>query len=199
MVAERYDAAALITYAGELLVAAGMTPQRAGVVSRILVEGDLLGHTTHGLQLMAPYLKSIAKNEMLLDGEPEIIASRAVTEVWDGKNLPGPWLVERAFDTAAAMALEFGTGTVVIRRCHHIGCLAAYMPPIAERNLLGLLISSDPANSTVSPHGGISPVYSPNPVTACFPTEGDPVILDIMKMLNEWGDRFDVVPPAPLN
>jgi LDH2 family malate/lactate/ureidoglycolate dehydrogenase len=73
------------------------------------------------------------------------------------------------------------------------------MPSIAERNLLGLLISSDPANSTVSPHGGISPVYSPNPVTACFPTEGDPVILDIMKMLNEWGDRFDVVPPAPLN
>ncbi len=179
MVTQRYDAAALTTFAGELLVAAGMTPARAGVVARILVEGDLMGHTTHGLQLMAPYLKSIAKNEMLLDGEPEVIASRPVTEVWDGKNLPGPWLVESAFETATSMALEFGTGTVVIRRCHHIGCLAAYMRPLAERNLLGILISSDPANSTVSPHGGITGVYSPNPVAACFPTEGDPVILDI--------------------
>ena len=84
-------------FASDLLVAAGMTPARADVVARILVEGDLMGHTTHGLQLMGPYLKSIAKNEMLLDGEPEIIASRPVTELWDGKNLPGPWLVENGF------------------------------------------------------------------------------------------------------
>ncbi len=179
MVSERYDAAALTTFAGDLLVAAGMTPARAEVVARILVEGDLMGHTTHGLQLMGPYLKSIGKNGMLLDGEPEILASRHVTELWDGKNLPGPWLVENGFARAAEMALEFGTGTIVIRRCHHIGCLAAYMRPIAERNLLGLLVSSDPANSTVSPYGGITPVYSPNPVAACFPTETDPVILDI--------------------
>ena len=179
MTTQRYDAIGLATFASHLLVAAGMTLSRATVVARILVEGDLMGHTTHGLQLMGPYLKSIAKNEMLLSGEPEVIASRPVTEVWDGKNLPGPWLVERAFNTASGMAAEFGTGTVVIRRCHHIGCLAAYMRPIAERNLLGLLISSDPANSTVSPHGGITGVYSPNPVAACFPTEGDPVIMDI--------------------
>lgn len=179
MATERYEAKSLIIFAGDLLVAAGMTPARAEVVARILVEGDLMGHTTHGLQLMGPYLKSIAKNEMLLDGEPEIVASRPVTELWDGKNLPGPWLVENAFDSATKMALEFGTGTIVVRRCHHIGCLAAYMRPIAEKNLIGLLVSSDPANSTVSPYGGITPVYSPNPVAACFPTDGDPVILDI--------------------
>ena len=176
---ERYDAAGLTTFACNLLVAAGMTQVRADVVARILVEGDLLGHTTHGLQLMGPYLKSVAKNEMLLDGEPEIISSRPVTELWDGKNLAGPWLVEKAFARAVTMAHEFGTGTIVIRRCHHIGCLAAYMRPIAEQNLVGLLVSSDPANNTVSPYGGITPVYSPNPVAACFPTAGDPVILDI--------------------
>ncbi len=179
MVTERYDAATLTRFASDLLVAVGMTSARAEVVARILVEGDLMGHTTHGLQLMGPYLNSVAKKEMLLDGEPEIITSRPVTELWDGKNLPGPWLVENGFARATQMALEFGTGTIVIRRCHHIGCLAAYMLPIAEQNLLGLLVSSDPANSTVSPYGGITPIYSPNPVAACFPTEDDPVILDI--------------------
>ncbi len=179
MVNTRYSAASLTTFATDLLVAAGMTSPRAAVVARILVEGDLMGHTTHGLQLLGPYLKSIEKGGLLLDGEPEVISSRPVAEVWDGKNLPGPWLVERAFDTAADMAVTFGTGTVVIRRCHHIACLAAYLRPIAERNLIGMLISSDPANSTVAPHGGNSPVYSPNPIAACFPTNGDPVILDI--------------------
>ncbi len=176
---KHYDVEVLTAFAGELLAAAGLPTSRAEVVARILVEGDLMGHTTHGLQLLGPYLKGIKSNGLLLDGEPDVISSRPVAEVWDGKHLPGPWLVERAFDTAAAMALEFGTGTVVIRRCHHIACLAAYLRPITERNLLGLLICSDPANRTVAPHGGTTPVYSPNPIAAGFPTDGDPVILDI--------------------
>jgi LDH2 family malate/lactate/ureidoglycolate dehydrogenase len=178
-VKKHYDAKVLTAFAGELLAAAGLSTSRAEVVARILIEGDLMGHTTHGLQLLGPYLKGIKDNSLLLDGEPDVISSRPVAEVWDGKHLPGPWLVERAFDAAAAMALEFGTGTVVIRRCHHIACLAAYLRPIAERNLLGLLICSDPANRTVAPHGGTTPVYSPNPIAAGFPTDGDPIILDI--------------------
>ena len=176
---ELYNAESLTNFAGELLIAAGMAPSRAEVVARILVEGDLMGHTTHGLQLLGPYLKSITNKGMLLDGEPEVLSARPVTELWDGRYLPGPWLVENAFETAANMALEFGTGTIVIRRCFHIGCLAAYLRPIAEKNLVGLLLCSDPANSTVAPHGGTSPIYSPNPLAAGYPTDGDPVILDI--------------------
>jgi len=178
-VKKHYDVEELTVFSGKLLAAAGLPVSRAKVVARILVEGDLMGHTTHGLQLLGPYLKGIESNGLSLDGEPDVISSRPVAEVWDGKHLPGPWLVDRGFETAAAMALEFGTGTVVIRRCHHIACLAAYLRPIVERNLLGLLICSDPANRTVAPHGGITPVYSPNPIAAGFPTDGDPVILDI--------------------
>jgi len=179
MSTKHYDARALTTFASELLVAKGMHTSRADVVAHILLEGDLLGHTTHGLQLLGPYLKSIENEEMTLEGEPEVLSARPVTELWDGKYLVGPWLVDQAFKTATTMAREYGTGTVVIRRCSHIGCLAAYMLPITEQNLLGMLICSDPANSTVAPHGGTTPVYSPNPIAAGIPTDGDPVILDI--------------------
>ncbi|MBT8334686.1 MAG: Ldh family oxidoreductase [Deltaproteobacteria bacterium] len=179
MSTKHYDADALTTFASALLVAKGMHISRADVVAHILLEGDLLGHTTHGLQLLGPYLKSIESEAMKLEGEPEVLSARPVTELWDGKYLVGPWLVDQAFKTAAAMARKFGTGTVVIRRCSHIGCLAAYMLPITEQNLLGMLICSDPANSTVAPHCGTTPVYSPNPIAAGIPTDGDPVILDI--------------------
>ncbi len=40
---------------------------------------------------------------------------------------PGPWLTLRALERATAMARECGTGSVVIRRSHHIACLAAYL------------------------------------------------------------------------
>ena len=179
MTIEHYDATELTTFGVDLLAAAGMPPDRAEVTGRILVEGDLLGHTTHGLQLLGPYLKSIASGDMVLAGDPDVLSARPVAELWDGKYLVGPWLVDRAFKTATAMAREYGTGTVVIRRCSHIGCLAAYMLDITEQDLFPLLICSDPANSTVAPHGGTTPVYSPNPLAAGIPTDGDPVILDI--------------------
>lgn len=175
----RYEVTGLTTFASRLLAAAGMSPERAEVVARILVEGDLLGHTTHGLQLLGPYLKSIESKDMVLEGDPEVLSARPVAELWDGNYLVGPWLVDRAFQTATTMAREYGTGTVVIRRCSHIGCLAAYMLPVTQQDLLGLLICSDPANSTVAPHGGTIPVYSPNPLAAGIPTEGDPIVLDI--------------------
>ena len=38
---------------------------------------------------------------------------------------------------------------------------------------------SDPINATVAPFGGLEGVYSPNPLAIGFPTEGQPVIIDI--------------------
>jgi L-lactate dehydrogenase len=42
-----------------------------------------------------------------------------------------------------------------------------------------LLAASDPAERTVAPYGGLRAVYSPNPLAAGIPTQGDPIILDI--------------------
>ncbi len=45
--------------AAELLGAAGMDAAPAYAVAEVLVEGDLLGHDTHGLALLAPYLAEL--------------------------------------------------------------------------------------------------------------------------------------------
>ena len=66
---ERYSANALISWATALLQRAGLAHDRAGVVAETLVEGDLMGHTTHGLQLLAPYLKNIEAGTMTKDGD----------------------------------------------------------------------------------------------------------------------------------
>jgi len=48
-----YRAEALIHYAGALLQKAGLARAPAASVARTLVEGDLLGHDTHGLAQLA--------------------------------------------------------------------------------------------------------------------------------------------------
>lgn len=175
----RYNAADLVRFGSALLCKTGMPSDRAEAVAGILVEGDLLGHDTHGLQLLAPYLGEIEAGKMTLAGEPEVINDRGAALTWDGKRLPGPWLVLRALDIAASRASQYGTGTVVIRRSHHIACLAAYLPRATERGLLMLLISSDPSSASVAPFGGTRAVFTPNPLAAGFPTANLPVLLDV--------------------
>jgi L-lactate dehydrogenase len=175
----RYPAAALRDFAARLLERAGLAAERAADVAGILVEGDLMGHTTHGLQLAGPYLKALEDGVMTRAGEPAVIADRGGSIAWDGNFLPGPWLVLRAMDTAFARIAEQGVVTVAIRRSHHIACLQAYLPRATERGLVMLLMSSDPATGSVAPHGAIAGRFTPNPIAAGFPTDGLPVLIDI--------------------
>ena len=175
----RYPAAALCGFARALLERGGLAADRAADVADILVEGDLMGHTTHGLQLLGPYLGALESGGLTAAGEPTVLADRGGAITWDGRFLPGPWLVLRAMDAAFARVAEHGVVTVVIRRSHHIACLQAYLPRATGRGLVMLLMSSDPATGSVAPHGGIAGRFTPNPIAAGFPTEGLPVLIDI--------------------
>jgi L-lactate dehydrogenase len=176
---KRHSAASLIAFAHALLAKAGMREDIARDVASILVEGDLLGHTTHGLAQLPGYLGEIEKGTMRGEGAPTVVNSRPAAQAWDGHRLPGPWLTLRALDAASAMAAQHGTGTVVIRRSHHIACLAAYLTRATDRGLMLVLLCSDPSGASVAPFGGVSPVFTPNPLAAGIPTGGDPILLDI--------------------
>ena len=175
----RHDARALADFARTLFVRAGLRDDIARDVADVLVEGDLLGHTTHGLALAAPYLGEIEKGSMARAGEPTVAARMPATQTWDGGRLPGPWLTLRALDAAMAMAATQGTGTVVIRRSHHIACLEAYLRRATDRGMMALVYSSDPAGASVAPFGAVSAVFTPNPLAAGIPTSGDPILIDV--------------------
>jgi LDH2 family malate/lactate/ureidoglycolate dehydrogenase len=175
----RYSAQALTASAIALLTAAGADKDKARDIAEILVEGDLMGHDTHGLALLGPYLGELESGNMLKTGEPQVLNSRPATAVWDGKRLPGPWLVLKAMDECAKMAKTYGTGTITIRRSHHIAALAAYLKRATDQGLVMLLYCSDRNSSSVAPHGGLDPVFTPNPMAFGIPTGAAPILVDI--------------------
>lgn len=176
---ERYSVNALVAFAKRLLESVGLSEEQSEDVAAVLVEGDLLGHDTHGLALLSNYLSQAESGRMRVDAQPIVLASRHAIATWDGLRLPGPWLVKRALRWAASKVAEYGSSTVVIRRSHHIGCLAAYLAEPARTGLLVLISCSDPANATVAPFGGRTAVFSPNPIAVGIPTSGDPIMVDI--------------------
>lgn len=174
----RYRAADLVGYAAELFAAAGCDGDKPATVAAGLVEADLLGHTTHGLQLAPAYLGELEAGRMTPRGEPEVVADRGAAVTWDGRRLPGVWLAARAVDLAADRAAAHGVATVVVRRSHHIGCLAAFLQRATDRGLMVTVASSDPAAASVAPFGGRAAVFTPDPLAVGIPTDGDPVLID---------------------
>jgi LDH2 family malate/lactate/ureidoglycolate dehydrogenase len=183
----RYQAPELLTFAQTLLQHGGLSPERAACVAAILLEGDLLGHTTHGLALLPAYLGELEKGSMTVTGDPRVVADAPSALVWDGCRLPGPWLVNQAIAEAVPRARVQGTCSVVIRRSHHIACLAAYLKPVTDQGLMVILTCSDPTTATVAPHGGTEGIFTPNPYAAAWPTSEGPVIFDVSMSITTNG------------
>ena len=169
----------VVTFACELLERASMPSDKAAAVAHILVEGELAERSTHGLALLAPYLGEIETGGMRVEGDPETIADFGACLGWDGRKLPGPWLVLRALDHAMARAGRLGMAAVTIQRSHHIAALGAYLSRATDRGFLTLLTLTDPGFSSVAPFGGVAPVLTSNPIAFGAPTKGVPILIDI--------------------
>ena len=182
-----YPAAELAAFAAALFEAAGLERDRASTVAEVLLEGDLLGHTTHGLALGAPYLAALAEGSMTARGAPTIVSERGGALCWDGHRLPGPWLVVQAIEAALARVAEHGIAAVAIRESHHIACLAAYLERATARGCMILLTCSDPSERSVAPFGGLQALFTPDPLAVGIPTEGDPILIDMSAAITTNG------------
>jgi len=188
MTTHRYRAENLQEFAFNLLCRKGLKTEIAQTVADVLLKGDLLGHTTHGLQLLDPYLKELEAGTMTPKGEPVVLKDHGMSLLWDGNYLPGPWLVTRAIDTGLERLNSYPIFTVSIKQSHHIACLAAYLERVAEQGFLIILTTSDPTlGSKVSPFGSRTPVYTPNPIAAGWPIKKGLVMLDVSMSMTSVG------------
>ena len=185
--AEKYRASDLIVFARELFEAAGCDALKAFVIGELLVEADLMGHTTHGLHLAAPYLEELRAGTMTARGEPRVIADRGAAVTWDGDRLPGVWLTAIAVDLATARSEKFGIGTVAVRNSHHIACLAVYLERATRRGKMVMIASSDPSDASIAPYGGLKAVFTPDPLAVGIPTSDGPILIDMSSSITTNG------------
>lgn len=187
-----YAAGDLRAFGAALFRAAGLDGNKPEVSAAVLVDADIMGHTTHGLALAPRYLQEIESGSMAKSGDPKIVSDRGACVCWDGQRLPGVWLVSNAMDLAVERVGQYGTVTVAIGNSHHIGCLAAYLPRATEKGYLAIVSSTDPSQRTVAPFGGRQPLFTPNPVAMGIPTDGDPILVDTSASIttNNMGARM---------
>ena len=184
----RYSFKSLLTFGEELLSTAGVSKDQASVIAHILIEADMMGHVTHGLNLLSSYLQDLETGSLRKEGNETVICDHGASVVWDGNRLSGIYLTWKALEEASKRVQNIPAVTFCIRNSHHIGCLAAYMPRMVEQELFCLLASSDPSGKMVAPYGGKEAVYTPNPIAAGIPAgRGGPIIIDISTSVTAAG------------
>lgn len=184
---QRYRYEDLLGFSTRLLARAGLPRERAETVASLLLEADLLGYSTHGMQRLPTNVEWLLNGETRREGVHEIVSASRNTEVWDAQFLPGPWITAKAVDRACDMARAEGSGIVVVRRAQHIACLASYLERATRRGIMVMISASTPTEAVVVPHGGLSRVFSCNPLAAGIPTDRDPILIDTTAAMSAQG------------
>jgi L-lactate dehydrogenase len=173
-----FPADALRDFATAALGAAGLARRHCTPVAETFIEAELLGFSTHGLAMLPLFADQLADGRMARDGEVRVVRRGAGNALLDGALLPGPVVLREAVRVALELAEDVPVVSVAVRRSANTACLATYLPPVAERGLIAMLFVGNPANDAVAPPGAAAGVYGTDPVAACIPTSGDPVLFD---------------------
>jgi LDH2 family malate/lactate/ureidoglycolate dehydrogenase len=128
-------------------------------------------------RLPPPNLAALDAGSMSRKGDPVVVSDRGGAMCWDGRRLPGPWLVVRALEQALARVPEHRVAAVAVRESHHIGCQGCMI----------LLTCSDPSEASVAPYGGVQALFTPDPIAVGIPTHGDPILIDMSASITTNG------------
>jgi L-2-hydroxycarboxylate dehydrogenase (NAD+) len=144
---------------------------------RQLVEGDLRGRPSHGIQRLPTLVARIENGVLDAQASPTVAGRGTATALVDGGHGFGPPAAHLAVDRAAALARAHGIGLVAIRQAGHLGMLAPYVERLAADGLVGIALTTSEA--LVHPAGGRVAMVGTNPIAIGVPADPDPYVLDM--------------------
>ena len=169
------DAEALRATIGGVLAGLGVAVADADAAAGVLVDADLTGVDSHGSHLLAMYVRRLSSGEIRAEGAVTVIADRGST-VWLDAGLGlGQLAGLRAAELAVERAKEHGIAAISVKEATHLGALGVYTRRVAERGIVCLCVQNGP--TIVPPYGGITPMFSTNPISYAVPTMDEPTIV----------------------
>lgn len=163
--------------------AAGAPEDIAARVAEALVEANLTGHDSHGVQHIANYVRSVREGLIVPDARPEVLEETPTTALVAGRW--GFGHVAAAFGTRLAIrkAREQRVAAVAIVECNHIGRVGEYAAMAAREGVVALIaaggFAEPPSRGQAAPYGGAQPALGTNPIALGFPAgEREPPFLD---------------------
>lgn len=174
---------------GDILTALGAPFAQGSAQTASLVEADLRGRASHGLQRLPLLAQRIGNGVLVPGATPSMDWKSRVVAVADGGAGFGPWAGLVAMRAAAERASRWGIGVVAVKNSNHLGLLAPYVEQTAERGLIGVALTTSEA--LVQPWHGVAAMVGTNPIAIGIPAGTTPFILDMATGASSRGQIID--------
>jgi uncharacterized oxidoreductase len=172
----RIGAAELTTIAERILTTAGAPGPTARVVAESLVASDLVGHESHGVRRLVPYLRAVREGAIDPTARPAVTEPRGAVSTVDGQWGFGQLAARAAVAEARRLAAASGVSTVAVRNCNHVGRLGEYVETLADDGAIGLAFCN--VDAIVAPYGGRERRLGTNPIAWAAPrAAGQPAVV----------------------
>ena len=166
------------------LTRAGMHTDNARITAEHLVDAALCGHEFSSLP------RVIALAEAFSDRPParatRVIRENHCSALIDGGDNVAYVVSIHAIDKAIEIARKNGVAVVCANNTWFSGRLAYYVERAARQGFVAMHTTNTTAR--VAPFGGVDRLMGTNPFAIAFPSDDDPLIIDIGTSQTTWGD-----------
>lgn len=162
-----------------LLTRIGVSDANAAIVARGLIEADLRGVESHGINRIPSYLARVRSGVLDPKAEPSLTQVTPVVAQVNGQNGFGFSAAYLAMDAAISMAHTFGIGMVSVKHSNHFGMSAWIVRQAADAGMMSLVFTN--SSPALPVWGGKSQLMGVSPI-ACGAPGGHgsrPFILDM--------------------
>jgi LDH2 family malate/lactate/ureidoglycolate dehydrogenase len=161
----------------DILGALGAPADRAETQARWLLEADLRGQSSHGLQRLPLIAERIRQGVTVPGAAPSLRWASPTCLVVDGQRGLGPCVGLAVMDALVERAPQHGIAVGAIANANHLGLLAPYVERCAEESLIGIAFTTSEA--LVHPWGGRHAMVGTNPIAIAVPASPGPFVLDM--------------------
>ena len=153
----------------------GYDAEEAWILADHVIDAALCGYEYSGL----PKLLNVAEHPRFKAGRRpmRVLRETSVSVLFDGGNQSGMLGMYYATCAAVERAAAHGFALVGVNDIWMSGRSAYYVEMAARAGLIGIHTVAAPP--LVAPLGGAKPVLGTNPIAFGFPTDGDPLVIDL--------------------
>jgi hydroxycarboxylate dehydrogenase B len=154
----------------------------AELVASSLVKANLMGHDSHGVGLVATYVRHFEEGLLKPGTSVDLTKDDSAILMFDGQRGFGRRVGGEAMEAAAARCRDTGVVLMTLRNAHHIGRVGAYGEIAMEHGLISLhFVNVTDHLPSVAPWGGGEARFVTNPVCIAVPGTPNtpPTLLDM--------------------
>lgn len=166
------------------LTRSGMKKDAARIVADHLVDANLCGHEFSSLPRVLAIADELRKKPP--PGEIRVVREDRCSAVIDGGDNVAYVVSIAAIDKAVEICREDGVAVVGANNTWFSGRCAFYVERAARQGFVAMHTTNTTAR--VAPYGGIDRLMGTNPFAIAFPSEDEPLVIDIATSATTWGD-----------